>query len=126
MFRSMVGRIFFFPSRTKKKDNIVGQGGGAERKLGRMSHRHAKSNRKTYLDGLFSVGFLNNADSGVGDQDQKDDNGLHKRRSRVVLFQNGEHKRDGGSNKKNDDELILELLENHLPEGRGIVLGEFC
>ena len=91
-------------------------------------HAHSKSisERMPYLNGLFGVRFLNHTNGGVGNQDEKNDNGLYKGRSSVVLLQHGQHKRDGGSNEKNDDELVLELLENHLPERGRVVLGEFC
>lgn len=82
--------------------------------------------KKCYLDRLFSVGFLDDTDGGVGDQDQENNNGFDKGSARVVLLQHGEDERDTGGNKKDNDELILELLQNHLPERGGFLLGEFC
>lgn len=81
---------------------------------------------KCYLDRLFSVGFLDDTDGGVGDQNQENNNRFDKGGAGVVLLQHGEDERDTGGNKKDNNELILELFQNHLPERSGFFLGEFC
>lgn len=71
----------------------------------------------TYVDGLFSICLLNDTDSGVGDEneenDQRFDKGCHPRSSRLGrVFETRQDERHDGRGEENEDELIFELSED--------------
>lgn len=81
----------------------------------------------THINGLFRVALLNNTDSGVCDEDEQDYSGLYegtKRRGILLVFEQGQDEGYDGRAKKDQDELVLELLEDELPKRRSWLFGE--
>jgi hypothetical protein len=80
------------------------------------------------LQRVLGVGLLPHAHDRVDDQDQQDDGGLHERlhgsATVLGLFEEGQEERQSGRSKQNLDELIVELLEDQLPEGGLLFLFE--
>jgi hypothetical protein len=44
----------------------------------------------------------------------------------LLVFEQGKHEGHGGRAEQDDDELVLELLEDELPDGRGRVFWQRC
>jgi hypothetical protein len=81
----------------------------------------------THINGLFRVALLNNTDSGVCDEDEQDYSRLYKgtkRRGILLGFEQGQDEGYDGRAKKDQDELVLELLEEELPKRRSWLFGE--
>lgn len=69
--------------------------------------------RGAYVDGLFGVCFLDDADDCVGNEDEKDDCWLDESTKRTGVgrvLEEGEEEGDGGGREENEDELVLELV----------------
>lgn len=66
-----------------------------------------------YVDCLFGICFLDDADDCVGDEDEKDDCWLDKgTQGRGVggVLEEGEEEGDDGGGEEDEDELVLELV----------------
>jgi hypothetical protein len=81
----------------------------------------------TYVNRSLCVGLLNNSDSGIGDEDEENDEGFHKcaKDATLVLLKQREYERDERRAKEDEHELIFELFEDELPQRRRWVLREF-
>lgn len=74
-------------------------------------------------NGLLGRRFLANTNDGVQDQDGKDNGGVDEGGPSLLFFEKGEDEGDGGAGQEDDNELVLELLEDELPEGSGRLFG---
>jgi hypothetical protein len=70
--------------------------------------------------------FLADTDDGVQDQDGKDDGGIDEGGPSFLFFEKSEDEGDGGAGQEDDNELVLELLEDELPERSGRLFGNGC
>ena len=52
--------------------------------------------------------------------------GIDERAPATFIFDEGQGKRHGGRTQENYDQLVLELLQDELPNGRGGLLGDCC
>jgi len=76
-----------------------------------------------HLDGLLGVGLLPHADSGVGDQNEENHERLHKGLRLVLrVVEDGQHERHDGRAEQDLDEVVVELLEDKLPQRRALLL----
>ncbi len=54
------------------------------------------------------------------------DSGVNKGAPAALVFEESEDKGDGGRTEQDQDQLVLELLKNELPQRGGRVLGDRC
>jgi hypothetical protein len=98
---------------------------------------HAGFVGRVFLEGrnsLFGAALLGNTDDGIENEDRENlhkraktlsaghisrcgrvdgeayDDGIHKDSPALLVFEEGENKRDNSGTKQNDDKLVLELL----------------
>lgn len=99
--------------------------------LGVGSHRHHSGRSlpryRTHLDGLLGIRLLHHPDDSISDEDEEDDGGLDKGGPFVVtLLEQGEAKGDDGRDEEDDDELVLKLFEDELPQWGSGLLRDLC
>ena len=51
---------------------------------------------------------------------------VYKGSPSLAVLEQGKHEGDGSGAKQDDDELVLELLEDELPDGRRRILWQRC
>ncbi|KAI3481410.1 hypothetical protein L1887_56237 [Cichorium endivia] len=77
------------------------------------------------VDGLVGVALLDDAYGRICDEDEDDDAGLDQGGAeRGVLLEQGEDERDDGGGEEDEHELVLELLEDELPQRRRRLFGQ--
>lgn len=87
--------------------------------------RRGVRGKLTHLDSLLCVRLLNDADPCIRDEDGEDDDGLDVGGRFVVpLLEVGEDERDASRREEDEDELVLKLLEDELPQRRRFLLGQ--
>jgi hypothetical protein len=73
------------------------------------------------FDSRFSILFLPDTDASVGNQNSQNnqwfDESAQHRVTLFMIFEKSQNKGDTGGGKKNSDQKIFELFDNHSPEG---------
>ena len=77
-------------------------------------------------DGLLGAALLRDADDGVENQDGEDDGRVDKGTPAALLLEEGEDEGDGSGSEEYDDQLVLELLEDELPDRGRRLFGDGC
>ena len=77
-------------------------------------------------NGLLGRRFLADTDDGVQDQDSEDNGGVDECGPSLLFFEKGEDEGNGSAGKEDDDELVLELLEDELPQRSRRLFGNGC
>lgn len=79
----------------------------------------------TYLNGLFRIALLHDAHGGIGNEDEQDDEGLDKgRKFPIPLLEKRQYEGDHGRQQEDLHQLVFELLQNQLPQGRPLLAGQ--
>jgi len=77
-------------------------------------------------DGLLSAALLRDTDDGIKNQNGENDGGVDEGAPATLVLKEGEGEGNGGRAEKDDDQLVLELLEDELPDGGGWLFGDSC
>ncbi len=69
--------------------------------------------------------YLPNSHDGVGDEDEENDEGLHKGRDGLLtLLEEGQDEGDDGSQQEDLNQQVVELLQHQLEQGLALLRGE--
>lgn len=81
----------------------------------------------THIDSLLGTGLLHDSNSGVGDEDEEDNDGLDEGCREVLSgFEEGEDEGNDSTSEEDENKLVLELGEDELEDGGGLLFGESC